>query len=167
MSRGFVKEGDQEEPPIIPPRAALPAGAINYVTQNGLEELKNEKDNLEKERAEISVDDEAEKRRMQAIVDGKLNLLVERINSARIIKAEEQQQDEVRFGAKVKIKNLDNNNIQEFQIVGVDEADVKKQKIAFVAPIARAITGKKTGEVSEFKLGNEMRKLEIIEIQYP
>jgi transcription elongation factor GreB len=42
MSRGFVKEDDQEEAPIIPPRAALPNGVTNYVTPNGLQELKTE-----------------------------------------------------------------------------------------------------------------------------
>lgn len=42
MSRGFVKEDDQEEAPIIPPRAALPSGQTNYVTPNGLKELKEE-----------------------------------------------------------------------------------------------------------------------------
>jgi transcription elongation factor GreB len=32
MSRGFVKEDDQEETPIVPPRADLPEGVVNYVT---------------------------------------------------------------------------------------------------------------------------------------
>ena len=37
MSRGFVKEDDQEEIPIVPPRADLPDGVTNYVTQVGLD----------------------------------------------------------------------------------------------------------------------------------
>jgi len=36
MSRGFVREDDQEEAPFIAPRAALPAGAVNYVTPRGM-----------------------------------------------------------------------------------------------------------------------------------
>ena len=43
MSRGFVKEEDQEEAPFIPPRAALPAGVTNYVTPLGLKALQREK----------------------------------------------------------------------------------------------------------------------------
>ena len=35
MSRGFVKESDQEEFPMIPPRADLPLGMVNYVTEFG------------------------------------------------------------------------------------------------------------------------------------
>jgi transcription elongation factor GreB len=42
MSRGFVKEDDQEELPILPLRAHLPFGVVNYVTVNGLNELKQE-----------------------------------------------------------------------------------------------------------------------------
>ena len=44
MSRGFVKDGDQEEAPIVPPRAFLAEGETNYVTQVGMNELLTEKD---------------------------------------------------------------------------------------------------------------------------
>ena len=40
MSRGFVKEGDQEEVPMLTPRAFLPPGVENFVTTTGLEALK-------------------------------------------------------------------------------------------------------------------------------
>lgn len=42
----------------------------------------------------------------------------------------------------------------------------KKSKIAFVAPLARAITGAKVGDEVAFQLGNEVRKLKILEINY-
>lgn len=164
MSRGFVKEDDQEEAPIIPPRAALPAGTTNYVTPKGLQELKQEEQELVDERSQLEIKDETELRRAQAVIDGKLKLLRERINTARLLDPKDQPKDEVRFGALVSLKQ--NGNKQKFQIVGVDEADVKKQKIAFVAPIARAVTGKKVGETANFKLGEETRKLEILEISY-
>jgi len=166
MSRGFVKEEDQEEPVIIPPRAAIPDGVTNYVTPNGLQELQLELKELENERSNISINDDTEKRRAQGLIDGKMKLLAERIQSSRILKPEEQAQDEIRFGAHIKLKNLDSSQIQKFQIVGVDEANIKKQKIAFVAPIARAVTGKKVGETVDFKLGNETRKLKVLEIKY-
>lgn len=43
MNRGFVKESDQEESPIIPTRAPLPNGVANYVTPQGKEMLREEK----------------------------------------------------------------------------------------------------------------------------
>jgi transcription elongation factor GreB len=164
MSRGFVKEDDQEEAPIIPPRAALPAGETNYVTPNGLKELKEEEEKLTAERANLDKENETERRRAQAVIDGNLKLLRERISTARVLDPNEQPVDEVRFGALVELKQ--NGNIQKFQIVGVDEADVKQQKIAFVAPIAKAVTGKKVGDKIDFKLGEEIRKLEILKITY-
>ena len=164
MSRGFVKEDDQEEAPMIPPRAALPEGEINYVTPNGLKELKEEEEELTEERANLDKENDTERRRAQAEIDGNLKLLRERINTARILHPKDQPEDEVRFGALVEFKQ--NGKIQKFQIVGVDEADVKKQKIAFVAPIAKAVTGKKVGDKIDFKLGEETRKLEILKITY-
>ena len=166
MSRGFVKEEDQEEAPFIPPRAALPAGVTNYVTPEGLQQLLQEKQSLEKERTSLDISAEIEKRRAQAVIDGKLMLLNERITSARVLKSEDQPSEEVRFGAFVALKERKTGQLQEFRIVGVDEADVKKKKISFVAPIVRAITGKKEGETAEFSLGKEKRQLEIKKITY-
>lgn len=166
MSRGFVREGDQEEPPIIPPRAALPDGAINYATPFGMAQLKDEKEALEKEISELSTTNETERRRELAVLNGKLDLLQERIFAARVLDPTQQPKDEVRFGATVTYRMLANKMINTFQIVGVDEADLKLNKIAFVAPIVVAITGHKVGEFIDFKLGNETRKLEILEIKY-
>ena len=166
MSRGFVKEEDQEEPVIVPPRAAIPEGLTNYVTPNGLEELKMEMKALEYERAHLEAESDTEKRRDQGLIDGKMNLLAERLQSARVLESKDQPKDEVRFGAHVEIHNLTNGQKQKFQIVGVDEADIKKQKIAFVAPIAKAVTGKKVGEEVDFKLGSEARKLKVLSISY-
>lgn len=167
MSRGFVKEDDQEEAPMIPPRAELPVGATNYVTSGGFQALLTEKKDLENERKNRQGENETELRREAAVIDGKINLLNERISSARIVKQMDQPHDEIRFGAKVELKNLQNKSLMSFQIVGVDESDVKKGKIAFVAPIARAITGMKIGKIATLKLGTEMRKLEVISIFYP
>jgi len=49
MSRGFVKESDQEEPIVVPSRAVLPEGTMNYVTQNGYQQLQRELQELEEE----------------------------------------------------------------------------------------------------------------------
>ena len=117
MSRGFVREEDQEEAPLIPPRAALPLGVTNYVTQYGKEKLLEEKSELEQKRAAIDLKDDQAKRREQAVIDGKLALLNERINSARVINLSNQPQDEVRFGSYVEFQL--NGKLQSFQIVDV------------------------------------------------
>lgn len=164
MSRGFVKESDQEEPIVIPPRASLPDNEINYVTPHGIELLNEEKISLEKQRVEIEVKDETERRRELSLIDGKLKLLIERLKTAQIIEPKSQNQNEVRFGSTVKFKM--NGNLQEFKIVGVDEANIKQKKIAFTSPLAKAITSKKEGDKFDFKLGEERRPIEIISIKY-
>ena len=166
MSRAFVKEGDQEEVPVIPPRAALPPGATNYVTPTGLEELLTELRELQKQKEELTLENETEQRIASTVLNGKINLLQERIASAVVLNPDDSRGDAVRFGATVTLKVVEKNQIQKFQIVGVDEADIQKQKVAFVAPIAVAITGKEVGEVAELHLGKEVRKLEVKEINW-
>ena len=169
MSRGFVKEEDQEEAPFIPPRAALPAGVINYVTPHGYQALVKEREQFEQERRELNITSDKERRHAQAVINGKLSLLNERISSARILKAEDQPQDEVRFGAIVIFKDVSSKPAgaeQTFQIVGVDEADIKQQKIAFLAPLAKGLTGKKVGDQAQVTMAGKIRELEIIGIAY-
>ncbi len=99
-------------------------------------------------------------------LNGRQVLLQERINSAVVLEPKDSEGDAVRFGATVTLKVLDKNLTQTFQIVGVDEADIQKQKIAFVAPIAVAVTGKKAGEVAELRLGKEVRRLKVVAISW-
>lgn len=170
MSRGFVKEDDQEEAPFIPPRAALPGGVINYVTPYGYEQLLKERDSLEEKSVNINIENDKEKRHVRATLTGSLNLLNERISSARIIKFEDQPKDVVRFGAKVRFQFTTGSQSGEektFQLVGVDEANIKEDKIAFVAPLAVALTGKKAGEITRISLGGNIQELEVVEITYP
>ena len=169
MSRGFVKEDDQEEAPIIPPRAALPASEINYVTPKGKQDLLDEKSLLEQQRKENTQSNETERRRLNMEIDGKLRLLQERIDSARVLDPKEQPKQEVRFGATVTFKNETGplkGKSMSLQVVGVDEADVKKQKIAFVSPLAKAAMGKKQGETFQLDLGGESRILVVEKIEY-
>ena len=168
MSRGFVKEEDQEEAPFIPPRAALPPGEINYVTPQGHKQLLEEREALEKQRKELDITSDKDRRHATAVIDGKINLLNERISSARILDPKEQPANEVRFGAKVTFRSLteSQNPEQTFTIVGVDEANIKQRKIAFLAPLAKALTGKKIGETAEVQMGGALQKLEILNIHY-
>ncbi|AZQ43409.1 GreA/GreB family elongation factor [Nonlabens ponticola] len=166
MSRGFVKEGDQEEPVVIPKRAILPDGTINYVTQRGYELLQEELGALENELGTIDHENETDRRRANTLIHGKIKLLKERIASARKLNVNAEKKNEVRFGAVVTFKNLTNNSTQMVSIVGVDEADVAQGKISFTTPIAKALTGSQVGEVIDFKLGSEVRKLKILNIDY-
>ncbi|MCO6498545.1 MAG: GreA/GreB family elongation factor [Chitinophagaceae bacterium] len=165
MSRGFVKEGDQEEIPLIAPRAPLPAGVANYVTPTGFNLLMEEKEALEEEKRNLPPGNEGERRRAALFIDGKLKLLNERIASARILDSKNQTKDVIRFGAVVEF--LNGKKHMKFQIVGVDEADIKQSKVAFTSPIARVLIGKKKDETADFKRGDKTQRLKILSISYP
>ncbi len=167
MSRGFVKEDDQEDIPIVPPRADLPEGAINYVTPIGMDELLMEKDQLIAERDNLKISNENERRITTNHINAKLQLLTNRIATAKIVDLSKQPQNEVRFGALVTLKIGNEKKMQQYQIVGVDEANISKGKISFISPIARLLTDKKVGETAVLKLAKEDRNFEIMKIVYP
>jgi transcription elongation factor GreB len=166
MSRGFVKEGDQEEIPILTPRAFLPEGVTNYVTQVGMDELLDEKQTLMGEIENLDITNENERRIALNHLNAKLQLLNERILTAKIIDLDKQSPDEVWFGATVTLKIDNETNLQKYQIVGVDEADVSKGKISFISPIAKILLGKEVGETATLKLANGERIFEIMDIVY-
>jgi transcription elongation factor GreB len=152
MSRGFIKEGDQEEIPRVPMRAYLPEGVPNYVTKEGLEALKEELKDLEAERAKAG-----DNYIMVNFLDASIKLLVDRINSAVEVDLSKSNKETVSFGAWVRY------NGRVVRIVGVDEADVNKGLISFISPIAKMLIGKKIGDVIELK-GSE--KITVEEVSF-
>ena len=166
MSRGFVKEGDQEEIPIVPPRAYLPEGATNYVTQAGMNELLAEKEKLVSEKENLNKASENEKRIALNHINSKLYLLNNRIDTAIVVHLDEQPQNEIRFGARVTLKIGETKKIKTFQIVGVDEADVSKGKISFISPLANELIDKKIGDKVVLKRPGKDIVYEIMHIAY-
>ena len=166
MSRGLVKEDDQEEVPLVPPRADLPAGTENFVTQKGFDDLIAERENLFQEQENLDASQEKEYRISFNHINAKLQLLNDRIASSKIIDVEKLPQEEVHFGAKVTFKNNTNNATQTFQIVGVDEASILNGKIAFITPLAKVLMHKKVGEEAVLNLGERKNIFEILRIEY-
>lgn len=155
MSRGFIKEGDQEEIPMVPPRAHLPKGMPNYVTYEGLEALHKERESLENERVAASGN-----YIMSNFIDAKMKLLIERINTAVEVDMTKANKQTVSFGAYVKY------NGRTVRIVGVDEADFSKGLLSFISPVAKALVGKKVGDKFEIKIPKGTETIEIQGIWY-
>lgn len=151
MSRGFVKEGDQEEIPVVPPRAYLPKGMPNYVTHEGLQALNDEMLSLKNELVASNDNYVASN-----FIKAKMKLLAERINTAVEVDVTKANQETVSFGAYVKY------NGWTFRIVGVDEANFTKGLLSFISPVAKALMGKKVGDRFEIKIP---RGTEMIEVQ--
>lgn len=168
MSRGFVREDDQEEPVFIPRRAPLPPQLENLVTARGLRLLQEERQALEAARTAITATDEATRRRELAELNGRLALLDERIQSARPVEAGTKEGTSVRFGTTVTFRILSGPQAgteRTFTLVGVDEASVAEGRIAYFAPIAQALLGKKKGQKAQFRLGDAVQRLEVRDIR--
>ena len=155
MSRGFIKEGDQEEIPMVPPRAYLPEGVPNYVTKEGLDALKEELKSLETERVKAG-----DNYIRVNFIDATIKQLVGRINSAVEVDLTKVSKDMVSFGAWVRY------NGRVVRIVGVDEADVNKGLVSFVSPLAKTLMGKKAGDVIELKGARSKERIEVEEVSF-
>jgi transcription elongation factor GreB len=171
MSRAFTKEDDSLEAPIIPPRPALPPGTPNYVTPQGLEQLRTELVTLETQRtqAEANRENEADRTRQLTVLNAQLGALNQRIATAKLVDPATQPANEVRFGATVTLHTRSGGKPgqeRRFTIVGVDEASVAEGKVAFVSPIARAIVGARLGKTVTLRLGPKEEVVEVTSIAY-
>lgn len=166
MSRGFVREDDQEEIPLVQPRAHLPEDETNWVTTAGFNALLVEREELLNEIKNLKISNENERRIAINHINSKLVLLEDRISSAKIIDLQKQPPEIVRFGATITLKIGTEIKLQQYQIVGVDEANIRENKISFISPIARLLINKKIGDKAVLKLANGKRIFEIIKIDY-
>ena len=166
MSRGFVKEDDQEEVPIVPQRAYIPAGATNFVTPSGMNQLLAEQQMLMDEKNDLKNTSDDEKRITLNYINAKLQLLNNRIAEAKVINLKEQPQNEIRFGALITLKTEGGDKNQTFQIVGVDEANISEGKVSFIAPLAKVLINKKIGDKVKLSQAGKDIVFEIIDISY-
>ncbi|WP_080059235.1 GreA/GreB family elongation factor [Spirosoma aerolatum] len=170
MSSAFLKNETADAPVVIPARAPLPPGTPNYVTPKGLELLRTELIELETERAHWQAaigDDEKERSRQLALLNGRIANLNQRISSAKVV--DSQQQDSIRFGATVVLRTQMGKLAgmeRRLTIVGVDQANASQGLIAFTAPLARAIQGKRLGDTVVWPAGAGQQLLEIVGITY-
>jgi transcription elongation GreA/GreB family factor len=165
MNKAFTKEED-DAPIVISARAPLPPDAINYVTPRGLGQLQDELKRLQAQRR-TALDDPSpvEQRRQLTVVERRLTDLEARIGSAVLIATPTEAEDVVRFGARVQVRN-DEEHERSFQIVGVDEADAALGLIGFASPVARALLGKRVGEVATVVTPRGTEELEVLSVSY-
>ena len=146
MSKAFTSEETAPDPVVIRPRAPLPAGVPNYVTRRGLEAMQHELADLERERASAEAGAGPEEQARAAALASRVTELAGRVHGARAGRSPGRAPDEMRFGARVMVRDADGRE-RRLQIVGVDEANGREGKVAFVAPIARALLGRRRGDL--------------------
>jgi transcription elongation factor GreB len=66
----------------------------------------------------------------------------------------------------VSFCDLDTEEEQTWQIVGVDEADAAHGRISWISPLARAVLKAKVGDVVRFQSPAGMREIEVVDVRY-
>ena len=103
----------------------------------------------------------------QAFVEGRIAELEGKLGAAQIIDPTAlDAEGRVVFASTVNLEDLESGQKVTYQIVGLDEADLKKNKVSVTSPIARALIGKYAGDVVEVQAPSGPREYEILEVQY-
>lgn len=150
-----------------------------YLTKEGLEELKKELDILINEKRPENIQAIKEARALgdlsenadydaakndQAEIEGRIKRIEKMLENVEII--EKTITDVVSLGSTVCIKYCDDEDEEdEYQIVGSQEADPFMSKISNESPIAKAIMNKRVGDIVEVESPNGVYKIKITEIK--
>lgn len=102
----------------------------------------------------------------QGFIEGRIQEIGGKLASAEVIDPSQLKSDSIVFGATIILENLDSGEEIQYQIVGVDEADIKKGKIGVTSPISRALIGKKQGDEVVVNAPKGQVTYEVLEIQY-
>lgn len=103
----------------------------------------------------------------QGFIEGRIAEIEGKLSAAQIINpADLDAGGRVVFGSTVEMEIEATGDVVTYQIVGDDEADLKKGLISISSPIARALIGKEAGDVASVQAPGGVRDYEIIEVRY-
>jgi len=102
----------------------------------------------------------------QGMLQARVNLLSDKLARAEIVDPNKLPKDIVRLGAKVRVKDLEFDEEEDFFIVGPGEDNPDLNKILANSPIAKGMIGKKKGEVAEIQAPRGVMRFEILEISF-
>ena len=106
-------------------------------------------------------------REQQGFIEGRIKEIDARLAMAEVIDvAQLPPGDRVVFGATVDLEDQDSGAAVSYQIVGEDEAEIRNGRISFASPIARALIGKRIGDVAEVAAPGRTCSYEIIAVHY-
>ncbi len=149
-----------------------------YLTEQGLADLKQELDILINEKRPKNIQSIKEARSLgdlsenadydaakneQAQIEGRIKTIEKMLENVEIIK--ETSKDIVGLGSTVAIKYIDDNDIDEYKIVGSQEADPFESRISNESPIAQALLNHKVGDIVVVESPNGSYEVEITEIK--
>ncbi len=151
---------------------------VVYLTEEGYKDLKAEYDDLINVRRPQNIIAIKEARSLgdlsenadydaarneQAQIEARIKTIEKMMENIEIIK--ETNKDEVSLGSTVSLKYVDDDETDEYKIVGSQEADPFESKISNESPIAKAIMNHKVGDIVSVESPNGSYDVEITEIK--
>ncbi|MCY1281286.1 Transcription elongation factor GreA [compost metagenome] len=106
-------------------------------------------------------------REQQGLAEARIRDIEAKLSNAHIIDVTSiPHSGKVIFGVTVDIANVETDESVTYQIVGDDEADIKRGKLSVSSPIARALVGKEEGDVVTVKTPSGIVEYEIVEVRH-
>ena len=99
----------------------------------------------------------------QAFIEGRIALLEQKMRKAQVV-VEDNNNETVKIGKKVVVKDLVHNKKNEYTLVGSMEADPDQKRISNVSPVGKALLGKHKGETVEVNTPAGTVKYEVVDI---
>ena len=152
---------------------------VVYVTNEGLKKLQAELHQLKtverpaisrmiaeaRDKGDLSENAEYDAaKEAQGMLELKISRLQNTIANSRIIDESKIDTSKVQILNKIKIKNLKTMTAVEYTLVAESEANIKEGKLSVGTPIAKALLGKKVGDVVEVKVPSGLINFEILDI---
>jgi len=106
-------------------------------------------------------------REQQSFIEGRINEIENRLSNAEVIDVTKlNASGKVVFGSTVELEDEESGAKVVYQLVGDDEADIKKGLISVSSPIARALIGRSEGDVADVTAPGGVRSYEIVSVRY-
>ena len=153
--------------------------AVTYMTEEGYKKLIEQIKQLESvERPRISaqiaeardkgdLSENAEydaAKEAQGLLEMKIAQLKDTLANARILDESMVSADSIQILSKVRVKDQKSGREMNYMLVSENEANIREGKLAVTTPIAKALMGKKVGDVAEAKVPAGTLMLEVLEI---
>src|SRR5690606_9818532 len=102
----------------------------------------------------------------QGMIEGRIAEIQGKLAGAEVIDTAAIKADRIVFGARVSIVDTETEEEFTYQIVGVDESDVKNGLISILSPTARALIGKKVGDTVTVQSPKGDKEFEVLAFEY-
>lgn len=124
---------------------------------------------IEEARAQGDISENAEydaAKERQGLIEGRIAEIQGKLAGVEAIDPSAIKSDRIVFGATVEIQDTESEETSTYQIVGVDEADVKKGMISIISPLARAMIGKKAGDLIVVQSPKGDKEYEVLSFKF-